>query len=113
MTQPNDERAGSDDIQRVSAELAGRLSQLGIRVSGSERPEDLLGIVEAVDRFEAAVESLGGDLMMDEGIRGPATEPDDRHFALPVRRDDETVSAYLERLERATDDVRRHPPRAD
>ena len=113
MTQPNDERASSDDIQRVSAELAGRLSQLGIRVSGSERPEDLLDIVEAVDRFEAAVQSQGGDLMMDEGIRGAATEPDDQHFALPVRRDDESVSAYLERLERATDDVRRHPPRAD
>ena len=113
MTQPNDDRTSNDDIQRVSAELAGRLSQLGIRVTGSERPEDLLDIVEAVDRWETAVESRGGDLMMDEGVRGPAKEPDDRHFALPVRRDDESVSDYLERLERATADVRRHAPRAD
>lgn len=112
MTQPNDERA-SDDIQRVSTELAGRLSQLGIRVTGSERPEELLDIVEAVDRWETAVESHGGDLMVDEGIRGPATQPDDQHFALPVRRDDESVSDYLERLARATEDVHRHPPRAD
>ena len=58
-------------------------------------------------------EARGGDLMMVEGPGGQTTEPDERHFALPVRRDHESVAQYLERLARATDDVRRHPPRAD
>lgn len=99
---------GSDDIRRVSQETAARLEALGIRLNGRETSEDLVGIEEAVERFESAVESAGGDLMVDEGVSGPASQPDDPHFALPVRRDHETVAAYLERLSRATDDVRRH-----
>ena len=114
MTQPNSAGASdNEDVRRVSRELAGRLTRLGIRVSGSERPEELLNMIEAVERFEDAVQARGGDLMMDEGPRGQTTEPDDQQFALPVRRDHESVAHYVERLARATDDVRRHPPRAD
>jgi len=114
MTRPNDADAReNDEVRRVSGELAGRLAQLGIRVNGTERPEELLDIVEAVDRFEDAVQARGGDLMVDEGPRGRTMEPDHRHFALPVRREHEPVARYLERLARATDEVRRHPPRAD
>ena len=114
MTQPNSAGASdNEDVRRVSGELAGRLTRLGIRVTGTERPEQLLDMVEAIERFEAAVEARGGDLMMDEGPGGKTTEPDERHFALPVRRDHESVAQYLERLARATDEVRRHPPRAD
>lgn len=112
MTRPEEPR-DRDDVRRVSRELADRLATLGIRLTGNERPQELLDIVEAVDRFEAAVESHGGDLMMDEGPGGRTTEPDDPHFALPVRGDHEPVAQYLERLARATDAVRRHPPRAD
>ena len=112
MTRPDEAREG-DDVGRVSREFADRLATLGIRLTGTERPQELLDMVEAVDRFEAAVESHGGDLMMDEGPGGRTTEPDDPHFALPVRADHEPVAQYLERLTRATDAVRRHPPRAD
>jgi hypothetical protein len=108
MTQPNDEGARNEDLERVSGELVGRLDGLGIRVSGDESPEDLLALVEAVDRFEAAVESRGGDLMVDEGPRGHTTQPDDRHFALPRRRDDESIAEYLARLASATQAVRHH-----
>lgn len=114
MPQPND--AGSrenEDVRRVSGELAGRLATLGIRVTGTETAEQLLSMVEAVKRFEAAVQARGGDLMVDEGPRGQTTEPDGRHFALPVRREHESVARYHERLARATDDVRHLPPRAD
>ena len=34
--------------------------------------------------------------------------PDDRHFALPMRKGHEPVAAYLERIAHATDVVRRH-----
>jgi hypothetical protein len=113
MTQPNSPDPRRDDLQRVSSELIGRLDGLGIRVSGTEQPEELLALVEAVDRFEDAVESRGGDLMMDEAPRGKTAQPDDRHFALPLRRDSESVRQYVERLDRATDDVRRHAQRGD
>ena len=114
MTQPNEAGAGrDDDMRRVSRELAGRLETLGIRLHGTERPDELLDMVEAVERFEAAVETHGGDLMMDEGPGGRTTEPDDPHFALPVRGEHESVADYLGRLARATDNVGRHPPRAD
>ena len=111
MTQPNDPGARREDLERVAGEMVGRLDRLGIRVSGDERPEDLLAIVEAVERFEDAVESHGGDLMVDEGPPGKTAQPDDRHFALPLRRDDESIPRYVERLNRATAELRDHPQR--
>jgi len=114
MTQQHDEGARQDDERRrVSGELADRLTTYGVRLSGTEDAEELLAMLEAIDRFGAAVEARGGDLMMDEGPGGHTTEPDDRHFALPMRADDESVPHYVERLARATDEVRRHPRRAD
>ena len=112
MARPEEGREG-EDVRRVSRDLADRLETLGIRLTGTERSNELLDMVEAVDRFEAAVEAHGGDLMMDEGPRGRTSEPDDPHFALPVRAEHESVAQYLKRLARATDAVRRHPPRAD
>lgn len=114
MTQPDNTAAGdNEDIRRVSNEFVSHLSGLGIHLNGTERPEDLADILEAVERFEDAVQSRGGDLMMDEGPAGHTTAPDDPHFALPVRQEHGSVAEYLEELARATDEVRRHPPRAD
>jgi hypothetical protein len=110
MTQPNDDLTTNDDIQRVSQEVANRLSGLGVTLNGSETPEELVQIQEAVERFELAVESRGGDLMVDEGPDGTTREPDDPRFALPKRGEDEPVDHYLERLVFATDEVRRQPP---
>ena len=114
MARSDNSPAGdSEDVRRVSNEYAGRLAGLGIRLTGTERSDEIVRIVEAVERFERAVESHGGDLMVDEGPRGQTTQPDDPHFALPVRAEHESVGEYLERLARATDDIRRHPRRAD
>lgn len=101
----NDE--SSDEVKRASAQIAGRLRALGISLNGSERPEELVRVEEAVERFEEAVEARGGDLMVDEGPRG-ASEPDDPHFSLPLRDGNEPITKYLERIARATDLVRRH-----
>jgi hypothetical protein len=106
---PGGDADRSRDIDRVSRELRDRLEALGIRLDGRESADELVRLEDAVEEFESAVQSRGGDLMVDEGVRGKATEPDDRHFALPLRREHETVSEFLERLARATDAVRRHP----
>ena len=110
MTQPSERNPGSSaDVERVSREIAGRLTARGINLSGRERPQELLALEEATERFERAVQSRGGDLMMDEGPRGRTTEPDDPHFVLPKREAHEAVDHYLERLQLATDNVLRHP----
>jgi hypothetical protein len=72
--------------------------------------EDVRAQVDAA-KNEIAVESRGGDLMVDEGPDGRTTQPDDPHFALPVRRADESVDRYVDQLERATGDVLLQPPR--
>ena len=110
MTHPTEEPS-AEDVQRVAGEVANRLEMLGIWLSGGEQPEELGQIQEAVERFELAVESRGGDLMVDEGPDGRTTQPDDPHFALPLRRADESVDRYVNRLERAREEVLRQPPK--
>lgn len=99
-----------DDLQRASSEVASRLEGLGIALNGDESEEDLVRLLEEVERFEDAVEAHGGDLMMDETPPGSRPQPDDPHFALPARRADETIRRYRERVARATDAVQRHEP---
>ena len=101
-----------DDMRRVTMEVSDRLTELGIWLSGNEQPEDLARIQEGVERFEMAVESRGGDLMVDEAPEGRTSQPDDPHFALPRRGADESVDRYLERLESARREVLLHPPKA-
>ena len=110
MSHPSENAGDNEDVQRVSQEVVSRLEGLGVWLSGTERPEDLARILETVERFEVAVETRGGDLMVDEGPDGRTTEPDDVHFALPHRRADESVERYLDRVERARAEVLRHPP---
>lgn len=98
----------NDDVGRASSEIAARLEARGIALDGHEHPDELVRLEDALERFERAVESRGGDLMVDEGTRGRVSQPDDPRFALPQRLKREAIEAYLERLERATD-AARHP----
>jgi hypothetical protein len=105
------DKAGSretDDLRRASRETADHLRALGISLDGHESPEDLVAVEEAVELFESAVESRGGDLMVDEPPPGATPQPDDPHFGLPLRHDHESIAAYLQRLARATTEVLRH-----
>jgi hypothetical protein len=99
-----------EELERAMQETRGRLRGLGIWLSGRESSEELVNLLEAVERFERAVEARGGDLMVDEGPGGETREPDDVHFALPRRRPPESVASYLGRLDAATDALRHHRP---
>ena len=94
----------------AAAEVATRLRGRGIAVTGSETPEDLVDLLSAVERFELAVEEHGGDLMVDDL---KSSRPDDRHFVVPRRGRGETARAYLGRIDAATAQLRRHPPKPD
>ena len=109
-THSADDSERSEELQRASREVIARLDALGVELNGDESPEALILVLEEIERFEAAVEARGGDLMMDEGPPGHAAQPDDAHFALPLRRADETIRAYRQRLAEATDEVLRHEP---
>ena len=94
----------------VAAEVADRLRRRGITVGGSDKPGDLAELLSAVERFEAAVEAHGGDLMVDDL---KSSRPDDRHFVLPRRGHAESTMAYVVRIDEATANLRRHPRRPD
>ena len=94
----------------AAAEVSDRLRSRGIAVTGTERSEDLVDLLSAVERFEASVEAHGGDLMVDD-LKSP--RPDDRHFVIPRRKSGESVRAYIGRIDAATAGLRRHPPRRD
>jgi len=94
----------------AAAEVTARLRSRGITVTGGENAEDLVDLLSAVERFEAAVEAHGGDLMVDDL---KSSRPDDRHFVVPRRAPREAVQAYIGRIDAATIGLRRHPPQRD
>ncbi|PYO36702.1 MAG: hypothetical protein DMD37_09705 [Gemmatimonadetes bacterium] len=94
----------------AAAEVTARLRGRGIALTGAERPEDLVDLLSAVERFEGAVEAHGGDLMVDDL---KSTQPDDRHFVVPRRARGETVRAYIVRIDEAAAELRRHPRQPD
>ena len=99
-----------EELRRAMAETSARLRQRGVALTGRETSDELVTLLESVERFELAVESRGGDLMVDEGPHGVAREPDDVHFVLPRRRPGESMAEYLGRLDEAAAAVRHHPP---
>jgi len=98
------------DERRAAAEVTARLQRRGVSVTGADDAEGLDDLLTAVERFEAAVEAHGGDLMVDD-LKSAA--PDDPHFVLPRRKHDEAIRAYIARIDAATTHLRRHQRRAD
>jgi len=94
----------------AAAEVAARLRSRGIAVTGAERPEELVDLLSAVERFEKTVEGHGGDLMVDDL---KSSRPDDRHFVVPRRGPAEAVRKYIVRIDAAAAELRRHPRQPD
>lgn len=103
-TQPDDETR--DEVQRVADQLAERLRARGVLVHPEDSADELGTLTEAVEAFEGAVESLGGDLMVDEAPAGKRVEPDNAAFVLPVRTNNETAQGFVSRVEAATAQLR-------
>jgi hypothetical protein len=98
-----------EELQRAMQETGARLRDRGVLLTGQESSEELVALLEAVERFERAVELRGGDLFVDEGPGGVTREPDDVHFVLPHRNPGEPIASYLSRLAEAAEVVRNHP----
>jgi broad specificity phosphatase PhoE len=100
----------SDERRAAAAEVVARLRGRGIAASDIERSDDLADLLSAVERFEAAVEAHGGDLMVDDL---KSQQPDDQHFVIPRRVTGEAIRAYIGRIDEATERLRRHAPHPD
>lgn len=101
---------GHEERAAAAAEVADRLRRRGIAVTGGERPDDLVDLLSAVERFEAPVEAHGGDLMVDDL---KSAQRDDRHFVVPRRERGEGIRACIGRIDEARTRLRRHPRRPD
>lgn len=99
-----------EERARVGLDIAARLSDRGVTLTGSESSDELVTLLESVEAFERAVQSKGGDLMVDEAPDAANPQPDDVHFAIPQRAADETAFQYVRRIREATATVEGHPP---
>lgn len=98
------------ELARVRDEVTTRLRGAGIATTNHDSPEELVRLLDAVEAFERTVERHGGDLMVDEPIgAGRPSQPDDRSFVLPQRRDGEPIPGFIERINEQRDRAARRP----
>jgi hypothetical protein len=106
---------GGADLARAAVEVAARLDRRGVRLSGRETSEQLVDLLDAVERFEETIERAGADLLVDEPVRGARAPilPDNPAFVLPIRLGSESAAEFLGRIVDATahaERLHRGPP---
>lgn len=84
-----------EEREAAAVELSGRLAQKGVDVGPDEDPGQLADLLSAVEDFERAVEKAGGDLMINDPL---SSDPEDARFVIPLRRADEPIARYGERI---------------
>jgi hypothetical protein len=110
MSKPNEQEQRDLNPNRLEEERQARLEaeyrlrERGIRVGPEDSDEDVADLLDAVERFEAAVEARGGDLFVDR-IGSP--EPENPAFVPPERRPEESAGDYRRRIEAAAGRLRR------
>jgi hypothetical protein len=86
------------DVRRAAETIVGQLHQKGVEVTVDEDSDELASLLSAVERFESAVEARGGDSMLNTPS---SRRPENRAFVVPRRNADESVAAYIERVNAA------------
>ena len=89
-----------EERNSASLELAGRIRQKGVLITGTETSAQLDDLMTAIDRFEAAVVSRGGDLFVNTPTSDQPESPD---FVIPRRVAGEDAEAYAARINEAAD----------
>ena len=79
-------------------ELAGRIRQRGVLLTGRESSGQLDDLMTAIDRFEAAVIARGGDLFVNTPF---SDQPERPEFVIPRRVPGEDAEAYASRINAA------------
>lgn len=84
-----------EDRARATEVAYAQLRQRGIDVTGNESSDDLATLLAAVERFEEAVSSIGGDRMVHSL---DTDQHDDDTLVLPQHRKGEPLGAYAQRV---------------
>lgn len=87
-----------EERRSVSSSVAATLRVRGVDLTGDESSEQLVEMLDAVERFEAAVSEAGGDRMINDP---DSSNPQEEAFVLPRRSADESPYDYAERVQRA------------
>jgi hypothetical protein len=98
----NPNRVEEERHARQEAEY--RLSERGITAEPTDSDEQVADLLDAIERFEAAVESKGGDLFVN---RIGSSEPEDPAYVPPQRRERESATDYRRRIEAGAEALRR------
>ena len=91
-----------EERDATSAKIAAQLPKRGVHLVGKETSEELVALLEAVERFEEIVVARGGDLFVSEGPEGRPRESVNPDFVLPERAPNENVASYVVRIDEAT-----------
>lgn len=94
-----------EERQGVEAEATARLGRRGVELTGRERADEIADLIDAIDQFDSAVESRGGDLFVDTPTsrqRDRVERPDNPEYVLPSRNPDESIGSYIKRIGEAT-----------
>ena len=97
-----------EDLAHAAEMAYAQLRQRSVNVTGDEPAEELADLLEAVERFELAVSSVGGDRMTNAP---DSNDPDDRRLVLPERNEGEGAGGYAERVSEAAERIMRGAPR--
>ena len=89
-----------EERNAAAVELAGRIRQNGVLLTGRETSAQLDDLMTAIDRFEAAVIARGGDLFVNTPSSNPPENPD---FVIPFRVPGEDPEAYAARINEAAE----------
>ena len=92
-----------DALERAEENVETQLTKRGARVFGTESDEELLDMLNAAERFDAARAAVGGDSMTNTP---ESSSPDDPAMVIPARRDDESAGAYAHRVRVAASELR-------
>jgi hypothetical protein len=93
-----------EEERHARQEAEYRLSERGISIEPTDSDEAVADLLDAIERFEAAVESKGGDLFVN---RIGSSEPEDPAFVPPRRSEGEPATDYRRRIEAAATELRR------
>ena len=91
------------DEHHARQEAEYRLHERGIEVMEADSDEEVADVLDAIERFETAVEAQGGDLFVD---RIGSSSPAHPAFVPPERRPSETAPDYRDRIEAAIGNLR-------
>jgi hypothetical protein len=89
-----------EEQDSAALEIAGRLRQKAVLLTGRETSAQLDDLLTAVDRFEGAVIARGGDLFVNSPTSHPPEDPD---FVIPQRVPGEDAESYAARINGAAE----------